>query len=133
MLMQQPSLMPVQSAMYRGPVVPVASFSTPTVAATQLTDVSLLALYHRLMAMPPDGGRSTYHANFKTNFAKLLLYKQIHGTVRVSDKIDAVLASWVRNQRTNLGSFAKGSGPLVGRNNHYDLLCHIGVKPYGQD
>jgi hypothetical protein len=123
---------PFQQGFANASMVGFSSINTPTTLnSIQLSDPRLITLHSRLMSLPPDAGRSSYHSNFLKNYKKLLYFKQMHGHIKVNDKTDPVLCSWVRNQRTNVGNYSKGRGPLVGRTSHYELLRLIGVHPYG--
>lgn len=92
-----------------------------------LSDPNLIALESEVSSLVnPKNNR--FQSSFIKNYKRLLLFKQVHGNVKVTAANNKKLSSWVHNQRTNLKRFKENEGPLCGNDKFVKLLKKIGVK-----
>ena len=67
----------------------------------KLTEPNLIALESEISALV-DSKNNRFQTSFIKNFRRLLLFKQVHGNVKVTAANNKKLSSWVHNQRKNL-------------------------------
>jgi hypothetical protein len=108
-------------------VVPQAKKIAKVKEEKNLTEPNLIALESEIPALV-DSKNNRFQTSFIKNFRRLLLFKQIHGHVKVTASTNKKLSSWVHNQRTNLKRYKENEGPLCGNNKFVKLLKKVGVK-----